>query len=146
MSIYTDNVKGLFELKNNHINIGGYHSDREIIFNYGYVLKNRGKSSLRYCCFNYALNDRQIDFLDDAVDILYEEYIEINRLKDMQKGDIILFYDDFEATHLAKIIKTDGTIQGTIVKAKFGTLGIYEHKLKNTPTSYGDKFVVFRKK
>ena len=59
--MFTDSVvKELFELKNNHINIDSYNTDREIIFNYGDVLKNRGKQNSGYCCFNYALNDRKI--------------------------------------------------------------------------------------
>lgn len=145
MKIFTDNVKGLFDIeRDNHIDISNYNSDREVISNYGDILKNKGKENFGFWCFNYALDNGKLEFMEDAVDILFEEYIEIKKLKDMQKGDIILFYDDFETLHLAKIVKTDGTIQGTKVRAKFGQLGIYEHWLKDTPIGYGDRFIIFR--
>jgi len=142
--IYTENIEGLFTLETNNIDISDCNSDREIISNYGDILKNRGKENYRYYCFNYALDNKNIGYLEEAVDILYEDYMKIKKLEDMRKGDIILFYDDDETLHLAKIIKTNGTIRGTKIRAKFGQLGIYEHLLKDTPYYYGDKFVIFR--
>lgn len=134
-----------FKLKDNYIDIDDYKSDREIISNLGGILKNKGKERFGYYCFNYALNDKKIVFLEDAVKILFEEYKNIVKLKNIQKNDIILFSDDFYVTHLAKIIETNGTMRGTKIRARFGQLGIYEHNLKDNPTCYGYKFLIFRR-
>jgi hypothetical protein len=113
------------------------NSDKEIGLMYGDKLKNIPNRNNRLMCFNYALRNKNLEFVDDSIDYLFEYYDTIN-FRDVKKGDIVLFRDDANYLHFGRIIKKGDNIGNTIIRAKFGALGIYEHKIIDTPTIYGD--------
>jgi hypothetical protein len=121
------------------------NSDKEIGLIYGDRLKNIAIGKNRDMCFNYALRNKNLEFVDDSVDYLFEYYDTIE-FKDIKKGDIVLFRDDANYLHLARVIKRGNNIGNTIIRAKFGALGIYEHKIIDTPTIYGDTISFWRNK
>jgi len=56
------------------------------------------------------------------------------------------YYDKYEdVMHFGKIIKTDNTIQGTIIRSKWGDCGIFEGSINDLPDFYGNKAKFFRK-
>jgi hypothetical protein len=89
-------------------------------------------------CFNYVFKtNRCLLSVDDSVDYLFE-YYDMIKFKNVKKGDIVLFRDEANYLHFGKVIKKGNNIGNTIIRAKFGALGIYEHKIIDTPAIYGD--------
>jgi hypothetical protein len=119
------------------------NSDKEINLMFNEELKNISQGKAQEMCFNYALRNKSLLFVDDSVDYLFEYYDEI-KFKDIRKGDIVLFRDEYNYLHFGRIIKKGENIGYTIIRAKFGGLGIYEHKIIDTPTIYGDTISFWR--
>ena len=125
------------------LDIDQANSDKEIGLMYSDKLKNISNKNNRLMCFNYALKNKSLQFVDDSIDYLFE-YYDIIKFKDIRKGDIVTFRDDTNYLHFGKVIKRGNNIGNTIIRAKFGALGIYEHKLIDTPTIYGDTISFWR--
>jgi len=113
------------------------NSDKEIGLMYSDKLKNIAIGKERDMCFNYAFKNKSLEFIDDSVDYLFE-YYDMIKFKDIRKGDIILFRDDANYLHFGRVINKGNNIGNIIIRSKFGALGIYEHKITDTPTFYGD--------
>ena len=95
-------------------------------------------------CFNYAFDNEELDDLDIAIDYLVENYYRIN-LSKLNIGDIITYETKRDIEHFGTIHKTDNTLKGTIIRSKWGTLGIFETDLYSIPKLYGN-IVTFWKK
>ena len=108
-----------------------------------------GDASLQYNCHSYAwiyqsTNNpvwyeipKNSDFFNCA-----NSYIPISG--SITIGDILLYVedigdDDYEIKHSAVVVSTDGTASNTILVSKWGTYGLYEHKIftGHPYTSYG---------
>ena len=104
-------------------------------------------------CFNYATKNYQLEFVEDCLEYIYEFYKEID-IADIKKGDIVGFFDSTDETdcgeytvqHFGLIYKTDNTIQGTIIRSKWGKEAIYEGNLNDLPEIYGNMVKFYRKK
>ena len=125
----------IYKIKNN-LDLGFANSDKEIS-NFR-QLKNISAGNLTDMCFNYALKNKNLEGIEDSADYLYE-YYDMIKFRNVKREDIVEFYQDKEILHYAIVIKKGKTIADTIVRGKFGSCGIYEHKLKDTPTLYGNK-------
>lgn len=138
-------MKTEYILKDQTIEIDNFNSDNEIIKNSQNRLKNitleNGK--MEYC-FNYALQDKKINALEDSCEILDLEF-KIIPFKDIRKGDIVEFRDNYDTLHFGRVWIKRKSIADTIIRSKFGLLGIYEHKLKDTPSCYGHRVWFWRK-
>ena len=73
----------------------------------------------------------------------------------IKKGDIVVFYfplafestvTEYNITHLGRVIKTDNTLTGTIIRSKWGSGGIFETNLFTMPKGYGDRICFWRRK
>jgi hypothetical protein len=131
------------DYKIENIDIGEINSDKELMVNYRNLLKNKGLGKGNEMCFNYALKNKKLEYIDDSVEFIYE-YYDMIPFKEVKRGDIVLFREgdnDFNNyyLHLGRVVKKRNTISDTIIRAKFGALGIYEHKLKYTPSIYGNR-------
>ena len=131
-----------YKIKN--IDIGDANSDPEIKKNSCNLLKNIGLGKEIEMCFNYALKNKKLECVEDSVDFIYE-YYDMIEFKEVRPGDIILFRDNFDDyLHFARVIKKGNTINDTIIRAKFGGCGIYEHRLGDTPSCYGNRIEFWR--
>jgi len=127
-------------------------SDEEYINNYPQLensLIRKGKKKFGHndeMCFNYALDNPNIDYCEEAYEILEDYYKQIEN-KDIKENDIVVYFDeDNDAKHFAKVYETDGTIKGTIIRSKWGQLGVYETILLGIPTIYGCYIEIWREK
>lgn len=137
------------------INIDNSQSDKELIKNFPKVLKNKGLGKENDMCYNYALKNKWLDSVEDSVDFVFE-YYDMIAFKDLRPGDIVLFKEtdnddtpmgiDFTYLHFGRIIKKGNSIDETIIRAKFGACGIYEHKLKYTPSCYGNRIEFWKER
>jgi len=125
---------------------GDFNSNEEIINNYSKQLRNIALLDNMEFCFNYALKIKFkfLTCIEDSINILFSTYKQI-KFKNINKGDIVLFRDDWDYLHLGIIWKKGKSVNDTFIRAKFGQLGIYEHKLKDTPTCYGNMITFWRK-
>lgn len=133
-------------LKNQEIAIDNFNSDDEIMRNTNGELKNislEGKKILY--CFNYALKDNRLSCIEDTCEKLDFEYKNIN-FKQIRKNDIIEFRDFNGTVHFGRIWKKRKSLLNTIIRSKFGQLGVYQYCLKNNPTCYGNELLFWRKK
>ena len=105
-------------------------------------------------CFNYALCDKLIDSCDWAYDILKAQYQQIS-IEQAKKGDIISYHElskfrefphSWNALHFAIIEKTNGTIDGTIIKSKWGNMGVFKSSVTDVFDFYGNAIVIWKKK
>lgn len=105
-------------------------------------------------CPNYALTNDTIYLVQEGYEFLIDYYRAIP-ITEAKRGDIIVTHEVFDLTetlygetclHFAKIQETDGTIQGTTIRSKWGSLGIYEGRLTNLPVMYGNVLEVWTKK
>jgi hypothetical protein len=98
-------------------------------------------------CFNYALNNYKLEYCEESTAFVKKHYKPIP-FTEVKKGDIVTFRDvlDDWYIHFAIVERKNRTINDTIITAKFGGLGVYEHRLGVTPTFYGDKILFWRKK
>ncbi len=116
-----------------------------------YIHQGKGR------CYNYALKDYAGNrvFIEDGYYRVENKYRQIP-IEQVQVGDLISTHDiadlnldmpvEHNCQHFARIRETDGTIQGTIIRSKWGGTGIYEGKLNNLPTRYGNTVVFWRKR
>jgi hypothetical protein len=101
-------------------------------------------------CFNYALKNYNIPFLEDSYEFLVRKYESIPKSK-AKKGDIITIHNswliiDYTLCHLAIIKKLNRDLNSIIIRSKWGELGIYEGKLEDLPEIYGHRVVIWRKR
>jgi len=113
------------------------------------LITNSRSKELEGYCHNYALNKYNTLYLNDNFDYLVRNYKTIPISK-ATEGDIIVFYDNPNAwgtpQHFSKIWETNGTIKGTIIRSKWGMLGVYETDLYHLPEEYGCYMEVWTKK
>ncbi|MHA1437875.1 MAG: hypothetical protein ACTSPD_09890 [Promethearchaeota archaeon] len=108
-------------------------------------------------CTNYAFNNKDLYYCEDAFDLLMTNYIPI-LLSQTQSGDIISFHDCFgfpikekfahedNVQHFAIVTKPGKRLKDIRIKSKWGQAGIFESDLKTLPESYGDIIIFWRKK
>jgi len=127
------------------------YTDEQIINNNPCLADNLIADSNYYklegYCHNYALNT-DTPFISDSFDYLVMNYKRIPIYK-AKEGDIIIFYDNCNCQgtpeHFARIWETNGTLKGTIIRSKWGILGIYETDLYHLPKEYGNYIEVWTK-
>ena len=66
------------------------------------------------------------------------------------EGDIISYhysngFGEIPVNHFAIIVKTNGTIKGTIVKSKWGNDGVFKGTIDNIPDHYGEIITIWHK-
>ena len=129
------------------------NSDEQIITNNPcladkLIADSEGIDTLGFC-HNYALNIPHKSDFGEAFDYLVEHYKTIPIYK-ATEGDIIVFYDNPNGwgtpEHFARIYKTNGILKGTIIRSKWGLLGVYETDLYHLPVEYGGYMEVWTKK
>ncbi len=124
-------------------------SDEEYIANYPQLENNiirKGRGWNDSVCFSYALDTLNIYCCEDAYEILINYYYQIKN-RDIKEGDIIVYFDwTKEIEHFAKVYETDGTIKGTIIRSKWGSLGVYETTIFGIPNIYGCHIEIWRDK
>lgn len=106
-------------------------------------------------CFNYALQDNNIDNCEEALEILEDKYINIP-LKEAKKGDIISFHKEIiqvrqekvlvNVCHFGIIFHTSGILKKTKITSKWGRYGVYLTDFENLPEFYGKYIKIWRKK
>lgn len=143
---YVDNDIKHYTIANTfQLDMDSVKCDKELQKICGNRLKNIGEETIEYTCFNYAFDDYDLEYLEEGIEYLFYNYKLID-LKNAKQDDIIVYCDIDQINHFAKILKTDGTVENTIVRAKFGAWGLYEHTLNNTPTLFGDTITIWKRK
>jgi len=111
----------------------------------------KGRVESKGNCFNYVTKNYYLECCEDAMEYINLNYKEIN-IADIKIGNIIAFFDSYSKCeeisiqHFGKIIRTDNTISGTIIRSKWGQGGIFEGNINDLPDIYGDKVKFYRKK
>ena len=131
-------------INNLDIDLENINSDTEIAENCGNILKNVGLGKETDVCFNYALKNKKLDYVEEGVEFLRKNYRNID-FENVRTGDIIIFKDDYDYLHFARVRYKNKNINDLIIRAKFGGLGIYEHRLGDTPGFYGHRVEFWRK-
>jgi len=126
------------------------NTDTEILRNNPFLKNNiikYGKKGEIGLCFNYALSDFCLRGCEDSYNYIVENYKNIPITK-AKKGDIVIYRDSEyeEVLHFAIIEETNGTIKNTIIKSKWGELGIYKTKLEEVLDIYGNYCEIWTKK
>jgi len=104
-----------------------------------------GHSGRNYRCHNYAFDNEYLNFYT-AIDYLRDNYKQIN-IYDIKKDDVVTYYDyRGDITHYGIIWETNNTIRGTLMRSKWGTMGIFETDLYSVPDCYGTIVKFWRKK
>ena len=102
-------------------------------------------------CFNYATKNYYLEFCEDSMEYINLNYKEVD-IANIKIGNIIAFFNSYSKCeeisiqHFGKIIKTDNTLSGTIIRSKWGQSGIFEGNINDLPDIYGDKVKFYRKK
>lgn len=105
-------------------------------------------------CFNYALPDYQFMFTEDAFDILELDFEKI-KLSEAKKGDVVTIHkrvswkdpiSKYDCKHFAIIEEVGTRISNTIIRSKWGILGVFEGRLIDLPEDYGTMVAIWRKK
>ena len=142
-------VNKMKEYQISNLDIGeGLQKDEDVEINSNNMINNIAKEEdSAGMCFNYALNNYKLEFCEESGDFVRKNYNSISFAK-VKKGDIVTFRGDLDDhdIHFAIVERKNKLINDTIVSAKFGGLGIYEHRLGVTPTFYGDRISFWRKK
>jgi hypothetical protein len=149
------------EYKIKNINFKNINSDVEIMENFSRKLRNiklgEPENIEPNYCYNYALKNNGLDCVECGVEYLEDNY-DLVKFKDVRPGDVVLFNEVYTvyhreetenhrtALHFAQVIKKGDSIGETIIRAKFGGLGIYEHKLNFTPDIYGNRVEFWHKR
>ena len=106
-------------------------------------------------CFNFALNNT-LRNCQEAFEWLEDFYKQIP-ISQAKKGDIISYHEinNYDSkyekpccgnvTHFAKIHKTNGTVKNTIIRSKWGNMGVFETSLEAVPDAYGTAIIIWRK-
>lgn len=128
----------------NCLDLGKNNTDADIQYIGKERLKYIKRGNFYLFCFNYALKNPRLMYVETSIEYITKYYRNI-LLTEIQKNDIVVFRDDFDYLHFAKIMKVDKEIDNIVVRSKFGRLGIYEHKLNDTPTIYGNIVSFWRK-
>jgi len=103
-------------------------------------------------CFNYATKNYNLEYCEDCLEYIKAKYKEVD-ISQLQKGDIAIFYDDMPVglhehtvQHFAIVIKASNNISDIIIRSKWGDMGIFEGRLIDLPSDYGDRVIFYRKK
>lgn len=128
-----------------NINISAADSDAELQNLFGREFKWQDIGDVCDLCFHYALQNKKLWCVDQSVGFMEDHYKEIP-FKEVRTGDIVLFRNELEYLHFAKVTKKRSNIAETKVIGKFGGWQIYEHKLRHTPDIYGNIISFWRKK
>jgi len=109
-----------------------------------------------YFCYNYAFKTIHLDEVEEAFRILIHEYNPVEK-KNARQGDIISFHsirqndgrifkmpNDLNCEHFAIISYIDD--KNIKIKSKFGILGVFEGGISDLPKSYGNTFIIWRRK
>ncbi len=105
-------------------------------------------------CFNYALPDYQFTFTEDAFDILELDFEKI-KLSEAKKGDVVTIHKQvsqktpiskYDCKHFAIIEEVGTRINNTIIRSKWGMLGVFEGRLDDLPEDYGAMVAIWRRK
>ena len=111
------------------------------------LIKERKKSS--GVCFNYALKNYGLYFLEEGIEYLQCYYTKIN-LEQLKKGDIVTFYwGDVGGKiieHFGIVVKPNTDINKIIIRSKWGQTGIFETNTRTLPDIYGNRVCFFRRK
>ena len=119
----------------------------------------------RSFCYNYALNDETLEGCDEAFEQL-EKYYKRIPISEVKRWDLISYHrciiedcDDsgnivteykepyrWNSQHFAKVLKTDGTIKGTMIRSKWGTYGIFDTQVDMIIKEYGETIIFWRRK
>jgi len=132
-----------------------WNEELEPHINGGQCIKNNDKFPFDFYCYHFALNDRHLFSCEHGIEVLELNYKRIG-IKKAKRGDIITYHDDIECRgkkqidqysiqHFAIIVKTNGTIGGTVVKSKWGEDGVFKGTINNIPESYGEIVAVWTK-
>jgi len=127
-----------------------YKKDTDILKDYplklSYVKKYHNTE-----CYAYALKNRYIFGLEEAYEILKEQYRPISK-ENIQKGDIITYHNNKNINadtieHFAIISQIFKTNKNTYIKikSKWGICGIYEGSYDILPEFYGTYFCIWQK-
>lgn len=130
-------------------------------------IKEDKKFPQDHVCYDYVLrkfvdkiNKNGItEFLEDCTDGYYilEDYFKQIPIEEVKREDIITYHElnDYESDyeepcarncmHFAIISKTDGTIENTIIRSKWGRLGVYKGGINDTLNIYGTAIIIWRK-
>ena len=112
------------------------------------------REELKGVCFNYALDDDSLDSCEESYNILKENYKQIP-IEQAQKGDVISYHKlsqhrskptDWNSVHFGIIDKTNGTLKSTIIKSKWGKMGVFESSINDVFDFYGNAILIWRKK
>ena len=132
-----------------NLDIGeGLQTDEDVAINSSNMINNKvKKEDSEGMCFNYALYNNKLEFCEESDSFVRKNYNHISFAK-VKKGDVVTFRGDLDDHYIrfAIVERKNNSVNNTIVSAKFGGLGIYEHRLGVTPTFYGDKITFWRKK
>lgn len=87
----------------------------------------------------------EIKHKGDGYEFLQDYYKKIKN-GDIKEGDIIIYLDEADnKKHFAKVYETNGTIKDTIIRSKWGQLGVYETTIYEIPNIYGCYIEIWRK-
>ena len=106
-------------------------------------------------CVNYATKQYKLEYVEDILPYLHDNYLQIP-ISELKRGDLAIFYyvdkdygdklTEYNIEHLAKVFKTDRTLNGTYIRSKWGENGVFETNLYTLPDVYGNKVSFWRKK
>lgn len=117
----------------------------------------------RSFCYNYALSDETLEGCDEAFEQL-EKYYKRIPISEVKRWDLVSYHscireeidDDgnisqiytepymWNSQHFAKVLKTDGTIEGTMVRSKWGRYGIFDTQIDMVDKIYGETIIFWR--
>lgn len=112
------------------------------------IEKSTGQGFFEPLCYDYVFDKDDINFFEpyNVVDYLHTHYKQINILE-AKEGNIITYHDqNEEITHYAKIYETNNTIEGTIIRSKWGRFGVFETDLYAVPKMYGNCIRIWKKR
>ncbi len=131
-------------------------------------IKKNNEMQYGYVCFHYTLEKfvkrisknsglpGYLNCCEDGYDILSDYFKQIP-VEQARMRDIITYHEisDFASKyekpcagncmHFAVISKTDGTIDNTVIRSKWGKDGVFKGKLNDVPNEYGTAIVIWRK-
>lgn len=115
------------------------------------LIRTRDKS--KGCCFNYALKNYNLEYIEDILYYLEYDFKQID-ISEIKINDIAVFYDseinkelsEYNIQHIAVIYQKGKTINDIIIRSKWGTEGIFETNLNTLPDIYGNRVCFFRRK
>ena len=103
--------------------------------------------SARYNCMGLVFASRRTSIdVDPTIKLILEddEYTLVAETKDVQEGDIIVYYKDKRPTHVGIVARIGKSIEkaefNITILSQWGRDGEYFHSVDNIPSYYGTKF------